>query len=236
MSLFSWFDKKDSASGSGECANCAPITPAPDCYTKAEVDAIRAKLADEINAALSELSVRLTLNIVKHDDVIAEVRSDILAITSEPKPEYVTPEQLNFVVDSISKEIERIENTPAAIVDPAPFTPPMGWMNALQQEVDQRVDSLKAYVDDSVAAYAVNEDVELEEKLANLSPLSAEEIDALYMDEQEATAVAQKTLNGFRAEMYNKAVTDLKVLTSARPTIAAVKAFLVSFVESMKPV
>ena len=236
MSLFRWFDKKDSASGSGECANCAPVSPAPDCYTKAEVDAIRAGLLAEFKAALSELNVRLTLNIVKHDDVIAEVRSDILAITSEPKPEYITPDQLNFVVESLSKEIQRVENTRPLIVDPPPFTPPVGWMNALQQEIDQRVDLIKTYVDDSVSAYAVNEDIELDEKLANLSPISAEEIDALYMDEQEATAVAQKTLNGFRAEMYNKAVTDLKVLTSARPTIAAVKAFLVSFVESMKPV
>lgn len=236
MSLFRWFDKKDIASGSGECATCAPVSPAPDCYTKAEVDAIRAGLLAEFKAALSELNVRLTLNIVKHDDVIAEVRSDILAITSEPKPEYITPDQLNFVVESLSKEIQRVENTRPLIVDPPPFTPPVGWMNALQQEIDQRVDLIKTYVDDSVSAYAVNEDIELDEKLANLSPISAEEIDALYMDEQEATAVAQKTLNGFRAEMYNKAITELKVLTSARPTIAAVKAFLVSFVESMKPV
>jgi hypothetical protein len=233
MSLFSWFDKKDNATtGSGECTVSVPGAPAPDCYTKAEVDAIRA----EFKNAISELNVRLVLNIVKHDDLFAEVRADILALDLKSKAEYITPEQLNFVVDAISKEIERVESTRAAIVDPAPFSPPMGWMNALQQEVDMRVDSLKAYVDDSVAAYAVNEDAELEEKLANLSPMSAEEIDALYMDEQEATTVAQKTLNGFRVEMYNKAVTDLKILTSARPTIAAVKAFLVKFVESMKPV
>lgn len=232
MSLFSWFDKKDIATGSGVCEVSGPVAPTPDFYTKAEVDAIRA----EFKNAISELNVHLVLNIVKHDDLFAEVRADILALDSKSKVEYVTPEQLSFVIDSLSKEINRVENTRTAIVDPAPFSPPMGWMNALQQEVDMRVDSLKAYVDDSVAAYAVNEDAELEEKLANLSPMSAEEIDALYMDEQEATAVAQKTLNGFRVEMYNKAVTDLKILTSARPTIAAVKAFLVKFVESMKPV
>jgi len=56
------------------------------------------------------------------------------------------------------------------------------------------------------------------------------------MDESETTTLAQKTLNGFRAEVYNKALADIKLIPTSRATIAAVRAFLVKFVETMKPV
>ena len=238
MGIFDWFDKKDSASGANEIAVSA--SPKPDYYTKDEVDALKA----ELKSANDEVMRLLTLNIVKHDEVIASVRADILAITLEPKPSYITEEQMNFVIETMTKalreEIQDAASRVPAIVDPAPSVPPMGWMSALQDEVINRSEQAKAemkfYVDDCLSAYAAEDDVELEERLANLSPLSAEEIDALYMDEAETTTLAQKTLNGFRAEMYNKAVTDLKLIPTSRATIAAVRAFLVKFVESMKPV
>ena len=241
MGIFDWMGKKnDDATGSGVCEISNPGPPAPDFYTKDEVDALKA----ELQAATDEINRLLVLNIVKHDEVIASVREDILAITSEPKPNYITEEQMSFVIESMTKalreEIQDAENRSAVIVDPAPSVPPMGWMSALQDEVINRSEQAKAemkfYVDDCLSAYAAEDDVELEERLANLSPLSAEEIDALYMDEAETTTLAQKTLNGFRAEMYNKAVTDLKLIPTSRATIAAVRAFLVKFVESMKPV
>ena len=241
MGIFDWMGKKnDEATGSGVCEISIPGLPAPDFYTKDEVDALKA----ELQAATDEINRLLVLNIVKHDEVIASVRADILAITSEPKPNYITEEQMSFVIESMTKalreEIQDAENRSAVIVDPAPSVPPMGWMSALQDEVINRSEQAKAemkfYVDDCLSAYAAEDDVELEERLANLSPLSAEEIDALYMDEAETTTLAQKTLNGFRAEMYNKAVTDLKLIPTSRATIAAVRAFLVKFVESMKPV
>ena len=240
MGIFGWFDKKDVATGSGECEVNNPGLPAPDCYTKDELDAIKA----ELQAATDEVHRLLVLNIVKHDEVIASVRADILAFTSEPKPSYITEEQMSFVIESMTKvlreEIQDAANLSAAIVDPVPFAPPMGWMSALQEEVvnrsEQAKSEMKFYVDDCLSAYAAEDDVELEERLANLSPLSAEEIDALYMDETETTSIAQKSLNGFRAELYNKAVSDLKLIPTSKATIAAVRAFLVKFVESMKPV
>ena len=238
MGIFDWLDKKDGASGSVELTG--PTAASFDCYTKEEVDALKA----ELQAATDEVHRLLVLNIVKHDEVIASVRADILAITLEQKPSYITEEQMNFVIETMTKalreEIQDAANRSAVIVDPAPSVPPMGWMSALQDEVINRSEQAKAemkfYVDDCLSAYAAEDDVELEERLANLSPLSAEEIDALYMDEAETTTLAQKTLNGFRAEMYNKAVTDLKLIPTSRATIAAVRAFLVKFVESMKPV
>ena len=40
MGIFDWMGKKnDDATGSGECEVNIPGLPAPDCYTKDEVDA-----------------------------------------------------------------------------------------------------------------------------------------------------------------------------------------------------
>jgi hypothetical protein len=238
MGIFDWFGKKDDELYVEHVPNTNMV---PDYYTKDEVDAMKA----EFQAANEELMRLLTLNIVKQDDSVASVRADLLAHTLEPKPEYVTQDQLDFVVETITKalreEIQDAASRNTVIVDPAPVSaPPVGWMNALQDEVVNRTEQtkaeVKAYVEDCLAAYAVEEDVELEERLANLSPISAEEIDALYMDEAETTTVAQKTVNGFRAEVYNKALSDLKLVPTSRATVAAVRAFLVKFVESLKPV
>jgi len=237
MGIFDWFGKKDDELYVEHVPNTNMV---PDYYTKDEVDALKA----ELKAANDEVMRLLTLNIVKHDEHIASVRADLLAHTLEPKPDYITEEQLNFVIETLTKalreEINDVANRASVIVDPAPVAPPMGWMHALQDEVVNRTEQtkaeVKAYVEDCLAAYAVEEDVELEERLANLSPISPEEIDALYMDEAETTTVAHKTLNGFRAEVYNKALSDLKLVPTSRATVAAVRAFLVKFVESLKPV
>ena len=238
MGIFDWFGKKNDELYVEHVPNTNMV---PDYYTKDEVDALKA----ELKAATDELKHVLTLNILKHDNELASVRADLLAHTLEPKPDYITEEQLNFVVESMTKalreEINDAANRATAIIDPAPVSaPPMGWMHALQDEVVNRSEQtkaeVKAYVEDCLAAYAVEEDIELEEKLANLTPISPEEIDAIYMDEAETTTLAQKTLNGFRAEVYNKALSDLKLVPTSKATVAAVRAFLVKFVESLKPV
>ncbi len=237
MGIFDWFGKKNDELYVEHVPNTNMV---PDYYTKDEVDTLKA----ELQAANDEVMRLLTLNIVKQEESIASVRADLLAHTLEPKPEYVTQDQLDFVVETITKalreEINDASNRASVIVDPAPAAPPMGWMHALQDEVVNRTEQtkaeVKAYVEDCLAAYAVEEDVELEERLASLSPISPEEIDALYMDEAETTTVAQKTVNGFRAEVYNKALSDLKLVPTSRATVAAVRAFLVKFVESLKPV
>lgn len=237
MGIFDWFGKKNDELYVEHVPNTNMV---PDYYTKDEVDALKA----ELQAANDEVMRLLTLNIVKQDESIASVRADLLAHTLEPKPDYITEEQLNFVIETLTKalreEITDAANLAPVIVDPSPASPPMGWMHALQDEVVNRTEQtkaeVKAYVEDCLAAYAVEEDVELEERLASLSPISPEEIDALYMDEAETTTVAQKTVNGFRAEVYNKALSDLKLVPTSRATVAAVRAFLVKFVESLKPV
>ncbi len=237
MGIFDWFGKKNDELYVEHVPNTNMV---PDYYTKDEVDALKA----DLQAANDEVMRLLTLNIVKQDESIASVRADLLAHTLEPKVEYITEEQLNFVVETMTKalreEINDVANRTPVIVDPSPVAPPMGWMHALQDEVVNRSEQtkaeVKAYVEDCLAAYAVEEDIELDEKLASLTPISPEEIDALYMDEAETTTLAQKTINGFRAEVYNKALSDLKLVPTSRATVAAVRAFLVKFVESLKPV
>ncbi len=237
MGIFDWFGKKNDELYVEHVPNTNMV---PDYYTKDEVDALKA----ELQAANDEVMRLLTLNIVKQDESIASVRADLLAHTLEPKPDYITEEQLNFVIETLTKalreEINDAANRASVIVDPSPASPPMGWMHALQDEVVNRTEQtkaeVKAYVEDCLAAYAVEEDIELDEKLASLTPISPEEIDALYMDEAETTTLAHKTLNGFRAEVYNKALSDLKLVPTSRATVAAVRAFLVKFVESLKPV
>lgn len=238
MGIFNWFGKKNDELYVEHVPNTNMV---PDYYTKDEVDSLKT----ELKAANDELKHILTLNILKHDEEIASVRADLLDHTLKEEPDYITQEQMNFVIESLTKalreEINDAVNRTSVIVDPAPVSaPPMGWMHALQDEVlnrsEQTKAEVKAYVEDCLAAYAVEEDIELEEKLANLTPISAEEIDALYMDEAETTTLAQKTLNGFRAEVYNKALLDLKLIPTSKATIAGVRAFLVKFIESLKPV
>ena len=121
MGMFDWFGKKNDELYIEDVPN---LNMVPDYYTKDEVDALKA----ELKAANEEIMRLLTLNIVKHGEVIASVRADILALTLEPKPKYVTEEQLNFVVETMTKALhEKIEdaaNRVPAIIDPAPVSSP----------------------------------------------------------------------------------------------------------------
>ena len=239
MGIFDWFGKKDEEMYVEHVPNTNMV---PDYYTIEEMDCF----VELQKAATEELRHMLLQMSDKHELLIKNLREDFNKLEATSKDVNVTKEELQFVIASLSsalrEEIELISNQNVAIVDPAPVStaPPAGWMYAIQDEILNKTEMAKAevksYVDDCLSAYDAGEDIELEEKLANLTPISPEEIDALYMDEAETTTVAQKTLNGFRAEMYNKAISDLKLIPTSKATVAAVRAFLVKFVESMKPV
>lgn len=239
MGIFDWFGKKEEEMYVEHVPNTNMV---PDYYTIEQIDCF----IELQKTATEELRHMLLQMNDKHEMLIKNLREDVNKLEAFVKDENVTKEELQFVIASLSsalrEEIELISNQNVAIVDPAPVvtTPPAGWMYAIQDEILNKTEmakaEVKAYVDDCFNAFEIEEDLELEEKLSNLKPLSAEEIDALYMDEAETTTLAQKTLNGFRAELYNKAVNDLKLIPTSKATIAAVRAFLVKFVESMKPV
>jgi S-DNA-T family DNA segregation ATPase FtsK/SpoIIIE len=64
------------------------------------------------------------------------------------------------------------------------------------------------------------------------SPTYIEEVTRIEDQENDEVVLNSEG----KDELYNKAVTDLKLIPTSRATIAAVRAFLVKFVESMKPV
>ncbi len=244
MGIFDWFGKKE-------------VVVAEEIVVADTVSQY------EFNVAYNELSILLQeLTAVVYDNKVitdraaerldqfigmTNTRLDLIQkmVEENKSDDVVNLAMLNTAIEtmasSFKQELDEMMTRQTMIVDPAPISsPPMGWMNALRDEVMQQSHlakaEMKSYVDDCFAAYDANEDVELEQRLANLSPISPEEIDALYMDEAETTTLTQKTLNGFRAEVYNKALTDLKLIPTTRATVAAVRAFLVKFVETIKPV
>jgi hypothetical protein len=244
MGIFNWFNKKE-------------VMVVQETVVTNTVSQYEFSLAfNDLSVLIQELTAVVHDNKTQVDKLsnqldqfvgITNTRLDLIQKLSEENKseDAVNVAMLNTAIQSVAfslkQEIDDVMNRQSAIVDPAPVSaPPIGWMNALRDEVMQQSQiarmEMKSYVDDCITAYDVNEDVELEERLANLSPISPEEIDALYMDEAETTTLAQKTLNGFRAEVYNKALADIRLIPTSRATIAAVRAFLVKFVESMKPV
>ena len=244
MGIFNWFDKKEVM-----VVEETVVTNTVSQYEFSLAFNDLAVLIQELTAVVydNKTQVDKLSNQLDQFIGITNTRLDLIQkLAEENKSEdAVNVAMLNTAIQSVAfslkQEIDDVMNQRSAIVDPAPVSaPPIGWMNALRDEVMQQSQiarmEMKSYVDDCITAYDVNEDVELEERLANLSPISPEEIDALYMDEAETTTLAQKTLNGFRAEVYNKALADIRLIPTSRATIAAVRAFLVKFVESMKPV
>ena len=244
MGIFDWLGKRE-------------VIVAEDTVVADSVSQYEFNIAnDELTVLLQELTAVVYDNKALTDKAFEKLdqfvgmtntRLDLLQKMVEEKntDDVVNIAMLNTAIEtmasSFKQELDDVMSRQPVIVDPAPVSsPPMGWMNALRDEVMQQSQmakmEMKSYVDDCITAYDVNEDAELEERLANLSPISPEEIDALYMDEAETTTLAQKTLNGFRAEVYNKALADIKLIPTSRATIAAVRAFLVKFVETMKPV
>jgi len=244
MGIFDWLGKRE-------------VIVAEDTVVADSVSQYEFNVAyDELTVLLQELTAVVYDNKALTDKAFEKLdqfvgmtntRLDLLQKMVEEKntDDVVNIAMLNTAIEtmasSFKQELDDVMSRQPVIVDPAPVSnPPMGWMNALRDEVIQQSSmakvEMKSYVDDCFTAYDANEDAELEERLANLSPISPEEIDALYMDEAETTTLAQKTLNGFRAEVYNKALADIKLIPTSRATIAAVRAFLVKFVESMKPV
>jgi hypothetical protein len=244
MGIFDWFGKKE-------------VVVAEEIVVADTVSQYEFNVAyDELSILLQELTTVVYDNKVRADKIFEKIdefvgmtntRLDLLQkmVEENKSDDVVNIAMLNTAIEtmasSFKQELDAAISLRTAIVDPAPVSsPPMGWMNALRDEVMQQSQmakaEMKSYVDDCFTAYDANEDAELEQRLANLSPISPEEIDALYMDEAETTTLAQKTLNGFRAEVYNKALADIKLIPTSKATVAAVRAFLVKFVESMKPV
>jgi len=134
--------------------------------------------------------------------------------TPEPSP---TPQP----VDSISKtEVDSLLDT------------------KLNQSLNLLKEDLKIYIKDSIDAYDVLQDTETKQyfdtAVSNLELVNIIEIDAKYTDVTEVSALSGKEIVKFRAELYNKVLSDYKLMLKA-PTVAKLSAYLAKFIEHIKP-
>jgi hypothetical protein len=100
-------------------------------------------------------------------------------------------------------------------------------------------EDFKLYVKTSLENYDVLQDEEtkqfFETAVGNLELVDVAEIDAKYTDVSEVSALSGKEITKFRADLYNKALSDYKLMLKA-PTVAKLSAYLAKFIEYIKPV
>jgi hypothetical protein len=97
---------------------------------------------------------------------------------------------------------------------------------------------IKLYVKTSLENYDVLQDEETKQyfdtAVGNLELVDIAEIDAKYTDESEVSVLSGKEIAKFRAELYNKALNDYRIMLKA-PTVAKLSAYLAKFIEHIKP-
>jgi hypothetical protein len=134
---------------------------------------------------------------------------------------------------------------------PTPIPTPQPVDSITKTEVDSLLDTklnhsltllkedLKIYIKGSIDAYDVLQDEETKQyfdtAVGNLELVDIAEIDAKYTDISEVSALSGKEIAKFRADLYNKAIIDYKLMLKA-PTVAKLSAYLAKFIEYIKPV
>jgi hypothetical protein len=97
---------------------------------------------------------------------------------------------------------------------------------------------IKLYVKTSLENYDVLQDEETKQyfdtAVGNLELVDIAEIDAKYTDESEVSVLSGKEIAKFRAELYNKALNDYRIMLKA-PTVKKLTAYLAKFIEHIKP-
>ena len=100
-------------------------------------------------------------------------------------------------------------------------------------------EDFKLYVKTSLDSYDALQDQEtklyFESAISNLELVDIAEIDAKYTDVSEVSVLSGKEIAKFRAELYNKALNDYRIMLKA-PTVAKLSAYLAKFIEYIKPV
>ena len=109
----------------------------------------------------------------------------------------------------------------------------------LNQSLTLLKEDLKLYIKDSLEAHDVLQDEEakqyFESAVGNLELVDIAAIDAKYTDESEVSALASKEITLFRADLYNKALSDYNLMLK-KATVAKLTAYLAKFIENIKPV
>jgi len=167
---------------------------------------------------------------------------------SESEVEYYTKDDVNKILEAyLAKVNQMIAEAPKGvsyeqvkdildqrptIVDPAPFNNMKQEMldivvHVVREESASR-EFVAEYVKDALKDYDVEEDAEvikmIDEKLAEIKPVEVPSSDT----------IKDTVLHAFKSDMYFKAMTELKAMSS-KPNLLAMRAFLVRFVELYKP-
>jgi hypothetical protein len=99
-------------------------------------------------------------------------------------------------------------------------------------------EDFKLYVKTSLESYDLLQDEEtkqfFETAVGNLELVDVAEIDAKYTDVSEVSLLSGKEIAKFRADLYNRALSDYKLMLKA-PTVAKLSAYLAKFIEYIKP-
>jgi hypothetical protein len=100
-------------------------------------------------------------------------------------------------------------------------------------------EDVKLYVKSSLDNYDVLQDAEtkqfFESAVSNLELVDIAAIDAKYTDVSEVSVLSGKEITKFRADLYNKALTDYRLMLKSA-TVAKLSAYLAKFIEHIKPV
>ena len=156
----------------------------------------------------------------------------------------------NFITEGVGVQPSPQPN-PQPVPSPVPTPAPLPVDSITKAEVDSLLDTkldqsltllkedLKLYITDSLEAYDVLQDEEtkqfFETAVGTLELVDIAEIDAKYTDVSEVSVLSGKEITKFRADLYNKALSDYKLMLKA-PTVAKLSAYLAKFIEYIKPV
>jgi hypothetical protein len=146
-----------------------------------------------------------------------------------------------------------VQPTPQPVPTPAPAPQPVPKLvdTYTKVEVDDLLSvklvealtsldtDIKLFVKTSLENYDVLQDEETKQyfdtAVGNLELVDIAEIDAKYTDVSEVSVLSGKEIAKFRAELYNKALNDYRIMLKA-PTVAKLSAYLAKFIEYIKPV
>ena len=92
----------------------------------------------------------------------------------------------------------------------------------------ESLDSYDALQDEETKQY-------FDSSVSNLKLVDLAEIDAKFTNDIEVSALSKKEIATFRADLYNKALTDYRLMLKSA-TVAKLSAYLAKFIEHIKPV
>ena len=155
----------------------------------------------------------------------------------------------NFISENSSQPLPQPNPQPSPQPQPDPKPEPVNTYTKteiedllntkLHEKLTLYTEDVKLFVKSSLDNYNALQDEEtkqfFESAIGNLELVDYAQIDAKFTDETEVSALSKKELATFRADLYNKAITDYRMMLKSA-TVAKLSAYLAKFIEHIKPV